>query len=97
VNSRRWAWVCAASAYWNRQTRDREGANDTTVETAASIRTFNADIAPRPRRLGRRIAESRWPSKEVVEDRSQGVQLATLQALARYWLEEYDFGGSSRG
>ena len=44
-----------------------------------------------------RIAATRWPSKELVADRSQGVQLETLQALARYWLDEYDLGGSRRG
>src|SRR5215213_8186500 len=42
--------------------------------------------------LRRRIAAARWPSKELVADRSQGVQLEALQALARYWLNEYDFG-----
>jgi hypothetical protein len=42
--------------------------------------------------LRRRIAATRWPSKELVADRSQGVQLAVLQALCRYWLDEYDFG-----
>jgi pimeloyl-ACP methyl ester carboxylesterase len=41
--------------------------------------------------LRRRIAATRWPSKELVEDRSQGVQLATLQELARYWTTEYDW------
>jgi pimeloyl-ACP methyl ester carboxylesterase len=41
--------------------------------------------------LRRRIAATRWPTKELVEDRSQGVQLATLQALARYWTSEYDW------
>jgi pimeloyl-ACP methyl ester carboxylesterase len=41
--------------------------------------------------LHRRIAATRWPSKELVEDRSQGVQLATMQALARYWSTEYDW------
>jgi pimeloyl-ACP methyl ester carboxylesterase len=41
--------------------------------------------------LRRRIASTRWPSTELVQDSSQGVQLATLQALARYWVEEYDF------
>src|SRR5207248_1979234 len=35
---------------------------------------------------------TRWPSKELVEDRSQGVQLATTKELARYWTEDYDFG-----
>ncbi|HEX5955821.1 MAG TPA: epoxide hydrolase [Solirubrobacterales bacterium] len=41
--------------------------------------------------LRRRIEATRWPSKELVADRSQGVQLATLQALARYWTTEYDW------
>src|SRR3954471_16653813 len=40
--------------------------------------------------LRRRLAATRWPTKELVEDRSQGVQLATLQALCRYWASEYD-------
>jgi hypothetical protein len=35
-------------------------------------------------------ASARWPSKELVADQSQGVQLATLQALARYWATDYD-------
>jgi pimeloyl-ACP methyl ester carboxylesterase len=42
--------------------------------------------------LRRRIAATRWPSKELVGDRSQGVQLATIQELARYWATDYDFG-----
>jgi pimeloyl-ACP methyl ester carboxylesterase len=42
--------------------------------------------------LRSRIAATRWPSKELVGDRSQGVQLEALQAIARYWLDEYDFG-----
>jgi pimeloyl-ACP methyl ester carboxylesterase len=41
--------------------------------------------------LRRRIAATRWPSKELVDDRSQGVQLATAQALADYWATEYDW------
>jgi pimeloyl-ACP methyl ester carboxylesterase len=41
--------------------------------------------------LRRRIAATRWPSKELVEDRSQGVQLATVQELARYWATDYDW------
>ena len=43
--------------------------------------------------MRRRIAATRWPTKELVEDRSQGVQLATMQALARYWATEYDWRG----
>jgi pimeloyl-ACP methyl ester carboxylesterase len=41
--------------------------------------------------LRRRIAATRWPSKELVADRSQGVQLEALQALARYWETDYDW------
>ena len=41
--------------------------------------------------LRRRIAATRWPSKELVEDRSQGVQLATMQELTRYWVTDYDW------
>ena len=41
--------------------------------------------------LRRRIAATRWPTKELVEDRSQGVQLATLKALAHYWATDYDW------
>src|SRR4249920_2440487 len=41
--------------------------------------------------LRRRIAATRWPSRELVADRSQGVQLATIQELARYWATDYDW------
>jgi pimeloyl-ACP methyl ester carboxylesterase len=61
----------------------------------------NNDIAIRPFRvnvptaaltdLRRRLAATRWPTRELVEDRSQGVQLATLKELARYWSTEYDW------
>ena len=42
--------------------------------------------------LRRRLAATRWPSRELVDDRSQGVQLATMQALAAYWANDYDLG-----
>ena len=61
----------------------------------------NSDTAIRPFRvtipetqlaeLRRRIAATRWPTKELVGDRSQGVQLATLRELARYWTTDYDW------
>ncbi|MFI7609416.1 epoxide hydrolase family protein [Micromonospora sp. NPDC049366] len=38
-----------------------------------------------------RIAATRWPTRELVTDRSQGVQLATVQELARYWASDYDW------
>ncbi len=41
--------------------------------------------------LKRRIAATRWPPQETVKDQSQGVQLATVQKLARYWATEYDW------
>jgi len=41
--------------------------------------------------LRRRIKETKWPEREQVNDASQGVQLATMQALARYWAAEYDW------
>jgi pimeloyl-ACP methyl ester carboxylesterase len=64
-----------------------------TVETITEIRPFQVEI-PEEKidDLRRRIAATRWPSKELVDDRSQGVQLATLKALADYWTSEYDFG-----
>jgi pimeloyl-ACP methyl ester carboxylesterase len=63
------------------------------VDTRTEIRSFQVDI-PEANidDLRRRIATTRWPSKELVDDRSQGVQLATLKALADYWATEYDFG-----
>jgi pimeloyl-ACP methyl ester carboxylesterase len=64
-----------------------------TVDTATEIRPFHFEIAEdHIDDLCRRIAATRWPSKELVEDRSQGVQLATLRELARYWTTDYDFG-----
>jgi hypothetical protein len=46
--------------------------------------------------LRRRLAAVRWPAGELVDDRSQGVQLATVQALADCWGNDYDFGGWRR-
>src|SRR3989440_8013385 len=64
----------------------------TTVEPATEIHPFNVDIPEEElAELRRRIAATRWPSKELVEDRSQGVQLATLRELARYWETDYDW------
>jgi pimeloyl-ACP methyl ester carboxylesterase len=63
-----------------------------TVETALGIRPFHVEIPEKElAELRRRIEAARWPSKELVSDRSQGVQLATLQALARYWITDYDW------
>ena len=64
-----------------------------TVETATDIRPFHVDFSEEQvADLRRRIEATRWPTKELVDDRSQGVQLATLKELARYWSSDYDFG-----
>src|SRR6185437_12709205 len=64
-----------------------------TGEIATAIRPFHVEFsAGRIDDLRRRIAATRWPSKELVQERSQGVQLAAAKAMARYWLDEYDFG-----
>src|SRR5215217_1663997 len=57
-----------------------------------AVRDFHIDVPEEDLvDLRQRIAATRWPEKEPVEDQSQGVQLATIQALARYWAEEYDW------
>ena len=61
-----------------------------SVDTA--IRPFHVDVSDEALEdLRRRIAATRWPSKELVADRSQDVQLATMQELARYWTTDYDW------
>jgi pimeloyl-ACP methyl ester carboxylesterase len=64
----------------------------TTAETATGVRPFQVDV-PQEKldELRRRIDAARLPSKELVDDRSQGVQLATIQELARYWTSDYDW------
>ncbi len=65
----------------------------TPVQSSTDVRPFQIDIPDaRLEDLRGRIAATRWPSKELVADRSQGVQLETLQALARHWLDEYHLG-----
>jgi pimeloyl-ACP methyl ester carboxylesterase len=55
------------------------------------IRPFQVDVPDEALDdLRRRLAATRWPSKELVEDRSQGVQLATVRELCRYWASDYD-------
>jgi hypothetical protein len=57
-----------------------------------AIRPFRVTLSEKQLvELRRRIADTRWPTRELVGDRSQGVQLATLEALARYWATDYDW------
>jgi pimeloyl-ACP methyl ester carboxylesterase len=63
------------------------------MSNETEIRPFRVDMPDEAiADLRRRIAATRWPSKELVADRSQGVQLATVRELARYWTAEYDWG-----
>jgi pimeloyl-ACP methyl ester carboxylesterase len=58
-----------------------------------AIHPFRVDIPDESLEdLRRRIAATRMPSKELVEDRSQGVQLATIRELVAYWVTDYDLG-----
>ena len=64
----------------------------TTVETATEIRPFHVEIPDEALDdLRARIAATNWPEKETVADESQGVPLATIQKLARYWMTDYDW------
>jgi len=63
-----------------------------TAETGIEVRPFQVEVPEEElAELRRRIEATRWPSKELVADRSQGVQRATLEALARYWASDYDW------
>jgi epoxide hydrolase-like protein len=57
-----------------------------------AIRPFHVDVPEEElTELRRRINATRWPDRETVADQTQGVQLGTVQALARYWATEYDW------
>src|SRR6516165_8047653 len=75
-----------------------DGASATTpsqgglMSGTTEIRPFRVDMPDEAiADLRRRIAATRWSSRELVDDRSQGVQLATIQELARYWAAQYDW------
>src|SRR5262249_20895254 len=80
------------------QQRDPSGVQDaapgevmmsTTVDTGTEVAPFTVEIAQdQIDDLRSRIEATRWPGAELVEDASQGVQLAFLQELARYWVED---------
>ena len=62
------------------------------VEMVA-IRPFRVEVPQEELdELRRRVQATRWPDRETVADQSQGVQLATIEALASYWATDYDFG-----
>jgi pimeloyl-ACP methyl ester carboxylesterase len=62
------------------------------MSSETEIRPFQVDMPDEAiADLRRRITATRWPSRELVADRSQGVQLATITELARYWATDYDW------
>ena len=65
----------------------QEGGDQTAVRPF-QVQVPEADLAD----LRRRINATKWPEREGVPDASQGVQLATIQKLARYWATDYDWG-----
>src|SRR5215212_549733 len=79
-------------AYYISMNINAEQAADKTA-----IRPFHVNNVPEAEltELRRRINATKWPERETVPDASQGVQLATIQALARYWATDYD--GQDRG
>jgi pimeloyl-ACP methyl ester carboxylesterase len=72
------------------QTSTTQEGNKQTADNA--IRPFHVNVPEAElTELRRRINATKWPERETVTDQSQGVQLATIQALARYWGTEYDW------
>src|SRR5215471_16070544 len=73
-------------------TEAKTGAEQMTGTDKTAVRSFqfnftDAELAD----LRRRINATKWPEREQVSDASQGVQLATMQKLARYWGTDYDW------
>src|SRR5678810_843838 len=68
-------------------TRGNGQATDRTAIRPFRVNVPEADLTE----LRRRINATRWPDRELVTDASQGVQLGTIQKLARYWASEYNW------
>ena len=67
-------------------------SDTSTAGAESAVRPFRIEVSQGEiEELRRRINATRWPTRELVTDRSQGVQLATIQELARYWTTEYDW------
>jgi pimeloyl-ACP methyl ester carboxylesterase len=72
--------------------KDLAKTNLADVVDTTAIRPFHVNVSETELSdLSRRINATKWPEQETVTDASQGVQLATIQALARYWATEYDW------
>jgi len=73
------------------QTSATQARSEQAADKVA-IRPFHVNVPEAElTELRRRIEATRWPDRETVGDQSQGVQLATMQKLARYWATEYDW------
>jgi pimeloyl-ACP methyl ester carboxylesterase len=67
-------------------------SSSASIERATDLRPFRVDTPDEALDdLSRRIAATRWPDKETVDDASQGVPLETMRELARHWMTEYDW------
>jgi pimeloyl-ACP methyl ester carboxylesterase len=74
------------------RSRVRNQEDSMTTTAGPTIRPFEVHVPDEDLAdLRRRIVAARLPTKELVDDRSQGVQLATIQELARYWTTDYDW------
>src|SRR5262245_317617 len=72
--------------------KDTASIDRVTVIDDTTVQPFTVEVEQAALdELRRRIEATRWPTQELVVDRSQGVQLAATQALARYWTTEYDW------
>ena len=73
-------------------TTNATGASVAPTSGNSDIRPFNVNVPEAElTELRRRINATRWPERELVNDISQGVQLATMQKLAHYWATDYDW------
>jgi hypothetical protein len=67
-------------------------SDSTTASAESAVRPFRIEVPQGDiDELRRRIEATRWPTRELVNHRSQGVQFAALQNLARFWTTEYDW------
>src|SRR5947209_4608284 len=72
--------------------KDKDTMTPTTATNKTAIRPFRVNVPETElTELRMRINATRWPERETVTDATQGVQLATTQALARHWATEYDW------
>jgi hypothetical protein len=90
------AWLAPAAPvraqHPAQQGASAQGAAQPRAADDASMRPFHINVPDEALvDLRRRIAATRWPDKETVADQSQGVQLATMRELARYWATDYDW------